>query len=191
LSHRWSGRVGLLATLIVLTGCHGTRVRDSRLYARLSQMTRRPGAHGGNTMDQLSKQGAFTVVTECGKTSFANVSEGLIVAETKLHEDVFTMRDTVSYRAVAYGLDDTLQLEEMLDAEARAAVHPEQQKDCIRSFAEHLESLTDPIVEGDRLQKQIDMSAFNRAAKQIEEGKQLEFQSLPVPMPPAAPASQK
>ena len=150
-------------------------------------MTRGPGDH----MDELAKEGAFTVVTECGKASFANVSEGLIVAETKLHEDVFTMRDRISYRGVAYGLDETLQLEEMLQAEANAGQHREDQAGCIRSFAEHLESLTDPIVEGDRLQKQIDMSAYSQAAKQIEEGKQREFQSLPMPIPPAAPASQK
>jgi hypothetical protein len=170
--------------LILLTGCRGARMQDSELYARLSRIGHRPGERG---MDELAKEGAVAVVTECGKTSFANVRTGLIIGETKLHEDVFEMRNRVSFRAVFYGLDDTLQLEEMLNAEASAGRHSDKQARCMQSFAEHLKSLTDPIVEGDRLQREIDLSAFNRATKQSEEENQREFDSLPLPNAPAAP----
>jgi hypothetical protein len=161
-------------------------MQDSQLYARLSRIGRRHGDHG---MDELAKEGAVAVVTECGKTSFANVRTGLIVGETKLHEDVFEMRDRASFRAVAYGLDDTLQLEEMLDVEAGSGGDSGEQAGCIQSFAEHLKSMTDPIVEQDRLQKEIDLSAFNKATKQSEEENQREFDSLPLPNTPTSPTA--
>ncbi len=157
----------MVALLMLLTGCHsGRRVQDSQLYARLSRIGHR---HSGTGRDELAKSGAAAVVTQCGKATFANVREGLIVGQTGLHEDVFEMRDPISFHTVWYGLDDTLQMEEMLGAEARVGGHSEAQAECIRSFAEHLESLTDPIVESDRLQKEIDLSAFSKAAREAQD----------------------
>ena len=164
-----------------LTGCHGRRVQDSRLYARLSHLGR---GYGGRGIHELAKEGAVAVVSQCGKTSLSSTREGLIVGETGLHEDVFEMRDRISFRPIAFRLDDTLQLEEMLRAEVRAGGHSPEQASCIQGFAEHLESLTDPMVEADRLQKEIDVSAFNKSTKESQDEKQRELENLSVPNVP-------
>jgi hypothetical protein len=169
------GMAGVL--LIAISGCHGgRRVEDSKLYERLSHFGR---SHGASRMDEQTKAGAASVVTGCAEAPFAHVQKGLIVGETGLHEDVFEMRDRVSFATVAYGLDDTLQLEEMLQAEAKAGVHSAEQAGCIQSFAEHLEGLTDPMVEVDRLQKEIDLSGFSKAAKEVHDEKQRELETPP------------
>jgi len=98
----------------------------------------------------------------------------LIAAEVGLHEDVFALRDRVSLAANAYGLDEALRLETLLLAEVKGDEYPADQTNCIQKFAEHLKSLTDPLVEADREQKELDVSAFNDAKKQAEEEKELE-----------------
>ena len=45
--------------------------------------------------------------------------KGLIVSETGMHEDVFTLRDRVSYGAIGYGLNEALRLESLLRGEAK------------------------------------------------------------------------
>jgi hypothetical protein len=153
-------------------------MEESSLYQRLSRMG---SAHGGKAAE-LAKQGAASVVTECGKASFANVRNGLIIGKTGLHEDVFEMRDRDSLRAVGYNLNETLQLEEMLHDEAKVEGHSPEQAACITSFAEELEDVSDPLVESDRVQKEIDLSAFSKAEKDDREQHGLE--TMPSPETP-------
>lgn len=138
------------------------------LYEKLSHLGREHGVTAG----EPAKKGAAAVVTECGKTSFDNVRNGLLIGRTGLHEDVFEMRDPVSLRTVAYRLDETLQMEEILRAEASTGADSPEQAECIEKFAENLEAITDPMVESDRLQKEIDMSVFNKSAKEARDEKQ-------------------
>jgi hypothetical protein len=91
------------------------------------------------------------------------------VNETGLHEDVFTLRDRVSYGEDAYRLDEALQLESLLHAEADGLEHPTDQTKCVREFAEHLEMLTDPLIEADERQRELDMSAFKDSVKESEQ----------------------
>ena len=97
------------------------------------------------------------------------------MSETGLHEDVFALRDRVSYGEDAYRLDEALQLESLLHAEADGLGHPTDQTNCVREFAEHLETLTDPLVEADKRQRELDMSAFKDSVKEAEQqrGKEL------------------
>ena len=170
----------MLATLLlVLSGCHGrARMEQSSLYARLSHLGHR---RSGSRTSELAKKGAAAVVTQCGEASYANVRKGLIAGETDLHEDIFEMRDRVSFNTVPYGINATLEMEEMLRAESRAGAQPADQVDCIERFAEHLESLTDPLLEADRLQKEIDLSAFSKAAKETQDEKRRELEKLTDP----------
>ncbi|MDQ2833558.1 MAG: hypothetical protein M3Y50_07390, partial [Acidobacteriota bacterium] len=71
-----------------------------------------------------------------------------------------------------YRLDDTLQLEEMLEAVGRAGAGSSGQTECTQKFAERLEGMTDPMIEADKLQKDIDLSAFSKAAKETQQGRQ-------------------
>ena len=160
-----------------IAGCHGgSRVKDSRLYERLSRVGRSLGR--GRT-DEMARRGAAAVVTQCDKASFANVRNGLIVGRTGLREDVFEMRDPHSFRTLEYGLDDTLRMEAMLRVEAKVGGHSAEEAGCIRKFADNLESLTDPLVDADKLQREIDLSAFSKAAKEAQDEKQLENSTLP------------
>ena len=107
-------------------------------------------------------------MTECAKQSYETARKGLIVSETRLHEDVFVLRDRVSYQGIGYGLDEAQRLEGLLRAEARVGGHPTEQADCIEEFAEHLETLSDPLVEADERQRELDVSAFQDASKEAE-----------------------
>ncbi len=98
---------------------------------------------------ELAEKGRATIADECAKQSYVNASKGLIVSETGLHEDVFALRDRVSYGEMAFALDEALRLESLLRVEANGHGHPAEQTECIERFAEQLESLTDPIVEAD------------------------------------------
>jgi hypothetical protein len=108
-------------------------------------------------------------VTECEKQSYEAARKGLIVSETGLHEDVFALRDRVSYAGVGYGLDEAQRLEDLLRAESRVAGHPADQANCIEAFAQHLEMLSDPLVEADERRKELDASAFTDASKEAQE----------------------
>jgi hypothetical protein len=118
---------------------------------------------------ELAEKGKAEIVAECEKQSYETARKGLIVSETGLHEDVFVLRDRVSYAGVGYGLDEAQRLEDLLRAEAKVAGHPAAQADCIEAFAEHLETLSDPLVEADERLKELDASAFSDARKEAEE----------------------
>ncbi len=118
---------------------------------------------------ELAEKGKMAIVTECEKQSYETASKGLIASETGMHEDVFTLRDRLSYAGSGYGLDEAQRLEGLLRAEAKVAGHPAQQADCIEQFAEHLETLSDPLVEADERLKELDASAFSDATKEAQE----------------------
>ena len=46
---------------------------------------------------------------------------------------------------------------------------PPEQAACIQEFAEHLESVSDPLVEQDERLKELDASAFKNSTKEAEE----------------------
>ena len=54
----------------------------------------------------VAEKGKAAIVAECEKQSYETASKGVIVSETGLHEDVFVLRDRVSYAGVGYGLDE-------------------------------------------------------------------------------------
>jgi single-stranded DNA-specific DHH superfamily exonuclease len=170
---RWgtgaAGRgLSLMSLLILVAGCHrGQHSGDATLLERISRVGHskiaapKPG--------ELAEKGKGAIVTECEKQSYETASKGLIVSEIGLHEDVFVLRDRVSYAGVGYGLDEAQRLEELLRAEARVAGHPAEQANCIEAFAEHLETLSDPLVEADQRLKELDASAFSDATKEAQE----------------------
>jgi hypothetical protein len=159
--------LSLMGLLVLVVGCHGGQQSgDASLLERISRVGHsrvalKPG--------ELAEKGKAAIVTECEKQSYETASKGLIVSEIGLHEDVFVLRDRISYAGVGYGLDEAQRLEDLLRAEAKVAGHPAEQANCIEAFAEHLETLTDPLVEADERRKELDASAFNDAAKEAQE----------------------
>jgi hypothetical protein len=95
-----------VVVLMLLTGCHGRKRAD----VTASVASGRVGVLGRNT-----------IATECEHESYANASKGLIVEETGLHEDVFSLRNRDSLTATAYNLDEALRLEDFLRAAAKAS----------------------------------------------------------------------
>lgn len=156
----------LVLVTLVVAGCRARQSGDATLLERISRVGRsnealKPG--------ELAEKGRMEIATECEKQSYETAKKGLIVSETGLHEDVFTLRDRVSYGAVGYSLDEAIRLEALLRTEAKVAGRPAEQTECIQRFAEHLETLSDPLVEADERQKELDVSAFNDAAKEAQE----------------------
>jgi len=156
----------LVLVALVVAGCRARQSGDATLLERISRVGRsnealKPG--------ELAEKGRMEITTECEKQSYETAKKGLIVSETGLHEDVFTLRDRVSYGAVGYSLDEAIRLEALLRSEAKVAGRPAEQTECIQRFAEHLETLSDPLVEADERQKELDVSAFNDAAKEAQE----------------------
>jgi hypothetical protein len=159
----------VLGVLLLVGGCHtGQKSGDATLLERISSARRRhtwvapkPG--------ELAEKGKAAIVAECEKQSYDTARKGLIVSEIGLHEDVFVLRDRISYAGVGYGLDEAQRLEELLRAEAKVGGRPAEQANCIEAFAEHLETLSDPLVEADERRKELDSSAFNDAAKEAQE----------------------
>jgi hypothetical protein len=134
------------------------------LWAHVKHSTAKP-----ETPAALAADGSASIARECTKESFANVRKGMIAGETGLHEDVFELRQRSSLVAIPFGLNETLRLEALLRTEATASGRSKQQADCLLGFSDHLTTLTDPILERDRLQKEIDVSALNDATKEIQE----------------------
>jgi hypothetical protein len=160
--------VSVLGVLTLVAGCHSRQQNgDATLLERISRV-------GHSTIaapkpGELAEKGRAEITVECEKQSYENARKGLIVSETGLHEDVFTLRDRVSFGAVGYSLDEALRLESLLQAEAKAGGHPPEQAGCIQEFAEHLETLSDPLMERDQRLKELDASAFKDAAKEAQE----------------------
>jgi hypothetical protein len=156
-----------MGLLILVAGCHaGQQSGNATLLERISRVGHprvapKPG--------ELAEKGKAAIVAECEKQSYETARRGLIVSETGLHEDVFVLRDRVSYTGVGYELDEAQRLEDLLRAEAKGAGHPAEQADCIEAFAEHLETLSYPLVEADERRKELDASAFTDAAKEAQE----------------------
>jgi hypothetical protein len=181
-----SARGALVVGLLLLSGCNAKEsVQKSRLYDRIAQR----GHFRASPLPvpgKMAADGRDAITAECSHESYANAKKGLIVGETGLHEDVFALRDRASFAANAYGMDEALRLEALLHEEARVAGHSAEQADCIDEFAEHLESLTDALAQADKLQKELDLSAFNNSRKQAEEQlekKQREIEQSDAPNP--------
>jgi len=152
--------------VLLIAGCRPHETSDRTLLARLSRaghLKVEPPKPG-----ELAEKGRAEITDECAKQSYETASKGLIVSEIGLHEDVFMLRDRVTYGAIGYSLDEALTLESMLRAEISSLTHPAEQTECIRHFAEHLESLSDPLVEADERLKELDASAFKDASKETE-----------------------
>ena len=159
--------VGLLATglAITATGCHGkTQVAISSTQEKM------PAGMADNA--------AAVIAAVCTRQSYARASVGLIAGETKLREDVFELRDPVSYRVVPYRLGATVRLEGLLRQGAEASGRPEGQAECMRQFADHLKGLTDPLVEAARDEKEIDASAFKDSVKEAQQEVETEEREL-------------
>jgi len=157
----------LLAVVALAAGCHSKQTGDATLLERISR-----ARHSGMLAPkpgELAEKGGAAIAAECEKQSYQTARKGLIVSETGLHEDVFALRDRVSYAGMAYGLDEALRLEVLLRREAQAGENSAEQANCIQEFAEHLETVTDPLVEGDERQKELDASAFKDSAKEAQE----------------------
>ena len=180
LVRRW---VSVMGVFVLLAGCHSRKQSgDSSLLERISRVGHskvqapKPG--------ELAERGRAEIRTECEKQSYENASKGLIVSEIGLHEDVFTLRDRVSYGAIGYGLDEALRLEALLEGEAKAQAHSPEQAECIQKFAEHLESVSDPLLEADQRMKELDVSAFNDAARKAEEQADKKLRGIEEPIVP-------
>jgi hypothetical protein len=156
----------MMGTLLLVGGCHARQSGDTTLLERIARVRHpkaevRPG--------ELAEKGRAAITEECAKQSYKTASKGLIVSDTGLHEDVFALRDLGSYRDDAYGLDEALRLESLLRAETNGLGHPTEQAECVEEFAEHLEALTDPLVDADERLKELDVSAFKDSAKEAQE----------------------
>ncbi len=158
----WGGTIKgvvLLGLLTAASGCHSKTAHQTIESSRKSL----------GSPAKLAEDGRATIVTICAKESFAAARPGLIVAEAGLREDVFLLRDRGSYQPVSYGLDEAQRLEILLRADAETSGHTEEQAACIRQFAEHIESLTEPLAEAARREREIDTSAFSQSDKQVQD----------------------
>jgi hypothetical protein len=162
---RRRSRVWLAGILLLVCGCRTKQNRDQTILERIESV----GHSRVSKPGELAEKGRAAITEECAKQTYANASKGLIVSETGLHEDVFALRDRISYAASGYELDEALRLESLLHTETQAGTLPKEQAECVLEFVEHLETLTDPIVEADARQKELDVSAFEKAAKEAQE----------------------
>jgi hypothetical protein len=159
--------------LMLLTGCHDrNRAGESKVPDRIGQNGSFVTA--SMTADRVPVLGRDTIAKECEHESYANASKGLIVEEAGLHEDVFSLRDRDALTATAYNLDEALRLEDLLRAAAKASGHSAQQGKCMVAFAQHFGTQTDTLVQADKVQRELDMAAFNEATKEAQAEDQLE-----------------
>jgi hypothetical protein len=156
-----------MGALLLVGGCHASGSGDTSILERIAHAARSKA--GVAQPGELAEKGRAAITEECAKQSYQTASKGLIVSETGLHEDVFALRDRVSYGEDAYRLDDALQLESLLHVEADGLGHPTEQTECVQEFADHLETLTDPLIEADERQRELDLSAFKDSAKEAQE----------------------
>jgi hypothetical protein len=155
----------LVGLLILLAGCRAKdRIHESKLYDRISPGGRLDTA--AQTPGKMAAVSGDTITAECAHETYANASKGLIVGEAGLHEDVFALRDRASLAANAYSLSEALLLEDLLRAEAKVPAHSAAQADCIDEFAENFGTLTDALLQADKAQREMDLSAFEDSTKQ-------------------------
>lgn len=152
----------VIGLLILVVGCHSGQqtVLDRISGAGHSNAARSAG---------LAEKGEAEITAECAGQNYKNAVKEIIVSETGLHEDVFALRDRVSHGEIAYGLDDALTLESLLEADAKQVGGSSEKTGCLQQFLEHLEALSDPLLDGDEKQKELDASAFQDSAKEAEE----------------------
>lgn len=172
----WRGtrRAGTAALIVGLlgmaVGCHAKMPGTNIGFAE--PMAQRGQFDSAEASAKKVADAGEAIAGACAKEPYANAHEGLVVTETGLHEDVFELRDRVSYKSLAYGQWEAQRLEALLRKEAGAAgspSYPAEQAECIRQFADHMQTLTDPLVEADAEQKQLDVSAFNDASKEAQQ----------------------
>jgi hypothetical protein len=156
--------VCIAAILTLLAGCRSGH-RSDDLRGHLSSMTQT------NTLgpNHLAAEGMATILAACEKQSFENARDGLVVSQTGLHEDVFALRSRTSYASFAFSLDDALKLEDVLRKRLKENQLAGDQQQCVQQFEGYLETLTDPIVEQDKLAKDLDASAFKDSTKEAQE----------------------
>jgi hypothetical protein len=152
----------VLALLVVSTGCKRTHA----LYGRI---TNGSASAALQIPGRLAQEGEIDITTACAHETFANARKGLIAHVTGMHEDVFELRDRITLATIAFGLQEAQRLESLLRAEAKAPGHQAEQSGCVQQFAEYFETLTDPMVESNEIQKQLDVSAFNDSSKHAQE----------------------
>lgn len=153
----WAGLLAMGLSMAV--GCHGNKAAE------------KPGAgelDGAKNHIELADKASAVIAAVCTRQSYVTARVGLIAGETGLEEDVFELRDPVSYTVVAYRLEETVKLEGLLRQGAEAAGRPAAQAACMRQFADRLAKLTDPLVETAQEEKKIDSSAFKNAEKEAE-----------------------
>jgi hypothetical protein len=150
---------------MLTAGCRSGQRRDG-FPEHLSSAIQSTTALGPN---HLAAVGVATIVAGCEKRSFENARTGLIVSHTGLHEDVFALRNPTSYSSIAFSLDDALKLEEVLRNQLKIQHLQDDQQECVQQFEGYLETLTDPIVEQDKLAKELDASAFKDSTKEAQE----------------------
>ncbi|HXC96458.1 MAG TPA: hypothetical protein VNU92_12220 [Edaphobacter sp.] len=151
---------GAIFLSLMMVGCRG---RSDSFLGRF-----RHDDAGAPKQGEVAERGRAEIVEECGKQSYETAKKGLIVSEVGLHEDVFMLRDLVTYGGIGYSLDEALRLEALLQDQIKDPKLSAEQSFCIRKFAEHLESLSDPLIERDQQLKQLDASAFEDSTKEAE-----------------------
>jgi hypothetical protein len=155
----------VVGLLILLAGCRAKdRNHENTLYDQIARVGRPDAA--APAPGKMAAVGGDTITAECAHESYANASKGLIVGEAGLHEDVFALRDRASLAANAYSLSEALLLEDLLRAEAKVPAHSAAQADCIDEFAENFGTLTDALLQADKAQREMDLSAFEDSTKQ-------------------------
>jgi hypothetical protein len=164
----WAGllTVGLSMTLL---GCHGKKPTEAAA-----------GEHGDSAQSPAVRaaQASAVIAAVCTRQSYATASVGLIAGETGLREDVFELRDPVSYKVIPYRLGATVRLETLLRQGAEAAGRPVAEATCLRQFADHFKKLTDPLVQAAQDEKEIDSSAFNSAEREAQQELEMDEQEL-------------
>ena len=161
--------LSIMSLMVVVIGCHGRqRSGDESFLNRIGKRMGR-STNAAPKPGELAERGRAEITDECAKQSYETARKGLLVSEIGLHEDVFVLRDRVTYAGIGYGLDEALRLESLLEAEAKGGKYPEDQASCIARFAAHLETVSDPLVEADARQKELDASAFTDAEQKAEQ----------------------
>jgi hypothetical protein len=161
----WTGGLwaGLLATGMGTLGCHGRQEASPPV---------------GKQPVELADTAASVISAVCTRQSYATARVGLIAGETNMREDVFELRDPVSYRVIPYRLLTTIRLEGLLRQGAEASGRPAGQAACMLAFADHFKTLTDPLVEAAKEEKEIDISAFKNAEKEAQQDVETQEQVL-------------
>ena len=160
----------LLLMIGMIGGCHAKgKSSGSNGFDRLARQGQAASSPG-----KLAAVGKDAITSGCAHETYANASKGLIVEEAGLHEDVFSLRDRHSLAWNAYDLNEALQLEDLLRAEATVAKHSAAQDDCINKFAQHFGTMTDALLQADKVQRELDMSAFKEATREAQSEDQSE-----------------